>query len=214
MAKTVTSVNKGPLLLTIVNEAYLPLTFNWLCHTAKLPGVHEKLIFLVQGKETEVRLNQRWPNIKTHTVNQTQNELSGPLKFGTVGYIRMMVRRTELLNALVQANISFLLFETDFIWFENPVPDFIKLGQEENLDLANNTGARYGVVDYEIVVDGKWYKMKAAQRKQFKPKAIHNNFLHNAVEKLHRFRRFGHWVLDSNLRCNTTTVDRLLRRRK
>ena len=142
-AKQLSALNKGPLLLTIVNFGYLPITYNWLCHTAKLPGVHNNVLFLVQGEDTEIRLKRRWPNVKTVTVNQSKSELNGTLRFGTVGYVRMMVRRTDLMNALIQAHVSMLLFETDFIWFENPVPDFLAMGRDKDLDLVGTVSTAY-----------------------------------------------------------------------
>ena len=143
LALNMTAIQSGPLLLTIINFGYLPITYNWLCHTAELPGVHKNVIVLAQGEDTETSLKRRWPEVKTVTVNQWQNELHGPLQFGTVGYIRMMVRRTDVLNALIQANISFVLFETDFVWFENPVPDFLDLGRVKDLDLVGTVSTAY-----------------------------------------------------------------------
>ena len=63
------------------------------------------------------------------------------MTFNTVGYVRMMVRRTQLLNELVQSGIPFVLFETDFVWFENPLPDFVELAQKDNLDLVGTVSA-------------------------------------------------------------------------
>lgn len=52
-------INKSPVMVTFVNDAYLPLVYNWLCNTVGM-NVHNK----VMGAELEwsihgIQLNRR-----------------------------------------------------------------------------------------------------------------------------------------------------------
>ena len=82
-----------------------------------------------------------WPKVLVNAIHQGNVTLKGGQTFNSVGYVRMMVRRTELLNELLQSGISFVLFETDFVWFENPVPDFVELAFKDSLDLVGTKSA-------------------------------------------------------------------------
>ena len=82
-----------------------------------------------------------WPKVLVNAIHQGNVTLKGRQTFNSVGYVRMMVRRTELLNELLRSGISFVLFETDFVWFENPVPDFVELAFKDSLDLVGTKSA-------------------------------------------------------------------------
>ncbi|KAL8582718.1 hypothetical protein ACOMHN_051504 [Nucella lapillus] len=76
----------------------------------------------------------------------------------------------------------------------------------------NYTGARYGLVPYDKIVDGRWYWMKTGKRRRMAPLAIHNNFLPDAAAKMARFKNFHQWTLASDQNCNLTKVHSLLAR--
>ena len=42
--------------------------------------------------------------------------------FSHVGYIKLLVRRTQVLNLLIQHDFETFLFEFDLLWIQNPVP--------------------------------------------------------------------------------------------
>ena len=42
--------------------------------------------------------------------------------FSHVGYLKLLVRRTQILNLLIQHDFETFLFEFDFLWIRNPVP--------------------------------------------------------------------------------------------
>jgi hypothetical protein len=42
--------------------------------------------------------------------------------FSHVGYLKLLVRRTQLLNLLIQHDFETFLFEFDFLWIKNPIP--------------------------------------------------------------------------------------------
>ncbi|XP_025080287.1 UDP-D-xylose:L-fucose alpha-1,3-D-xylosyltransferase MGP4-like isoform X3 [Pomacea canaliculata] len=146
-------LDEHPLLVTVINHAYLPLMYNWMCHTKRFQGLHDRLLVLAEDKQSLAQFTQRWPGVRSMTINSQRFSLGGQLPFNTVGYVRMMVLRTEVLNELVQSNLPFVLFETDFVWLRNPVPDFLELAFKEELDLVGSKSA----VEDQIMCGGFIY---------------------------------------------------------
>ncbi|KAK7502932.1 hypothetical protein BaRGS_00005881, partial [Batillaria attramentaria] len=272
---------QGELLITFVNEAYLPFMYNFLCHTAYF-GVSGRMVVLVDGFSARRKLERHWPGVHVLSVSDvtaSEDESFGSLHpgnltYGTAGYVRMMAHRTKILNVLLQYGFSFFLFEADFVWLANPLPDFLQYGKKHELDFVGtissdplednicgafiyfrNTvrtrtvwervtkqveiledvvslledsekappreheqiylnallkkryfGVRYGAVDYTTVMDGRWYQMPRESQRVLKVKAIHNNFAIGNEEKMKRARDAGHWVLNDDLRCNSSKV--------
>ncbi|XP_025080186.1 UDP-D-xylose:L-fucose alpha-1,3-D-xylosyltransferase 1-like isoform X2 [Pomacea canaliculata] len=137
-------LERRPLLVTIINDGFVPMTYNWLCHTAGIPNLHDDILLLAEDDVTRQRVQRDWPRLHIVSVESAGGEgprLSGELNFYTVAYVRMMALRTRLLNELLQAGYAFVLFETDFVWFENPVPDFLDLARTKNLDLVGTNSS-------------------------------------------------------------------------
>ncbi|KAL8577466.1 hypothetical protein ACOMHN_021918 [Nucella lapillus] len=126
----------SPLLVTFINDAFISMASNWLCHTGHLEDVHKHLLIVAMDEETKDQLHSQWLHLKILIISPATRYLHGILKFRTVGYIRLIARRVELLNKLIQAGIPVILFETDFIWYENPLPDFLRAGDRYNVDLV------------------------------------------------------------------------------
>lgn len=122
--------------MTFINDGYLPLTYNWLCHTKRFPGLHASILFLTENESTRSHLQQSWPTIRSEVVTHANLSLGGNLVFSTAGYLRLMAWRTKTLNELLQSGLNVFLFETDFIWFDNPLPDFLSLADKHDLDLV------------------------------------------------------------------------------
>lgn len=58
-----TEFDRPPAFL-LLNQHALNMTYNFLCNTASLPGVHERLIFVTLDSEARDKLRQRWPKIR------------------------------------------------------------------------------------------------------------------------------------------------------
>ncbi|KIH53261.1 hypothetical protein ANCDUO_16615, partial [Ancylostoma duodenale] len=54
---------KPPAFL-LLNQYALNMTYNFLCNTASLPGVHERLIFVTLDTVARDELRKTWPNIR------------------------------------------------------------------------------------------------------------------------------------------------------
>ncbi|CAH1774023.1 unnamed protein product [Owenia fusiformis] len=117
-AKMVAKEARGGIVaVTMVNEAYLELTYSWLCNTANM-SVHDNVLIIATDETTLQRLQKDWPRINTVLYSINNSELS----YNEVGYVRYMLIRTRFLVALLISKIQVLLFEVDAIWFSSPLP--------------------------------------------------------------------------------------------
>lgn len=113
-------ISKGgreALLVTLVNDAFLPFTFSWLCNTQGM-GIHSQVLFITGDSESALKINQKWPEV---TAIQIDGVHSGNQEYSHVGYVEMMVRRSEILLQILERNIPIFLFEVDCIWITNPL---------------------------------------------------------------------------------------------
>lgn len=125
--------NRKPLLVTLVNNAYLPFTYSWLCNTKDM-DVHKQVLLITTDTESKEKLNKLWPNVKVVAI-RSETSSSGDQVYSHAGYVRLMIRRTQILLALLQNNIEIFLFEVDCLWVRNPVP---VLSKNVNYDILVN----------------------------------------------------------------------------
>lgn len=125
-------ISKGgreALLITLVNDAFLPFTFSWLCNTQGM-GIHNQVLFITGDSESAMKINQKWPEVTAIQINGVH---SGNQEYSHVGYVEMMVRRSEILLEILERNIPIFLFEVDCIWITNPL---INIQSYSNVDVV------------------------------------------------------------------------------
>ncbi|XP_041349961.1 beta-arabinofuranosyltransferase RAY1-like isoform X2 [Gigantopelta aegis] len=84
-------------------------------------GIHRQVLFITTDSYSRKRIKRDWPAVKVVAVLDL-NDLSGAQEYSKAGYVRLMVRRTELILAMLQERVMMLLFEVDCLWFANPLP--------------------------------------------------------------------------------------------
>lgn len=145
IGKIMAVVNKmehtKPLLVTLINNAYLPFTYSWLCNTKNM-DVHKRVLIITTDQESKDALNKLWPDIRVVAI--AGMPLKGDQVYSHAGYVRLMIRRTQILLEMLQNNIEIFLFEVDCLWLRNPVPD---LSRVVNYDiLVNPVSERPGII--------------------------------------------------------------------
>ena len=125
---------KGVVLFTVINDAYMDFAFSWLCNTAVLESVHQHVLFLATDISTGQRMRKQWPSVHVVSMNDTQG--GGALEYSTAGYVRLMVQRTHLIQRLLQQNVRLLLFELDFVWLANPLPTILSQSEKTHSDVV------------------------------------------------------------------------------
>jgi hypothetical protein len=133
------SAKVSPVLVSLVNYAYVTMTCNWLCNTADM-GVHPHVLLLVTDQRTQTLLQHNWPNVASVIVPDTGN-LSGPQTYGFRGFLELMAWRTEIVLKLLQANIEVMLFDTDIVWIRNVMPVMTK---NQSIDFVGTMNNRDG----------------------------------------------------------------------
>ena len=125
---------KGMVLFTIINNGYIDLAFSWLCNTAVIGDIHQRVLFMATDVSTGQRLHQQWPTV--HVVSLNDSRYDGALSFGRAGYLRLMVQRTQIIQRMLQSNVRLLLFEVDFVWLANPLPTILSQSDQEHSDIV------------------------------------------------------------------------------
>lgn len=112
---------RQPVLVTLINNAYLPFVYSWLCNTIYM-NIHEQILFITTDGQSKIRLNKDWPRVNVVSLPE-ETALNDNQAYSKVGYVKLMVKRTEILNSLLINNIEILLFEVDCLWISNPIND-------------------------------------------------------------------------------------------
>lgn len=112
------------VMVTMVNDAYLPFTYSWLCNT-KTMGIHKSVLIITTDKISKDNLTRDWPEISVVAMDLPNS--GGDQAYSHVGYVKIMIKRTEMLLSIVMADVEMFLFEVDCLWFDNPVPQFHNL---------------------------------------------------------------------------------------
>ena len=115
--------NGDVILITMVNQAFLPFAFSWLCNTKNM-NVHKQVLLVATDKESYKQLREKWPKVRT-AFWQLDDSLKGGLKYSHAGYVRYMMLRTDMLKELIVNKHEILLFEVDCLWMRNPLPSFL-----------------------------------------------------------------------------------------
>ena len=107
------------LLVSLINDAFLPLAYSWLCNTEGM-GIHDQILIIATDEETRETLKRKRPEIAT--VSISGYSMKGNQTYTHAGYVRLCNKRTQILNWIIQENIGIFLFEFDCLWVRNPVP--------------------------------------------------------------------------------------------
>lgn len=144
-AKRVSQYNKT-VLLTFVNEAYLPFAHSWLCNT-KYMNVHKMVLVVTSDQSSKENLTSVWTDI---TVIVTDKQFpKGNQEYSHVGYLKILIGRTNTILSLLLNDLDIMLFEFDYMWFENPVPEFQAINDVDIL--VNPVSQTQGIVNGGLV---------------------------------------------------------------
>lgn len=109
------------VLFTMVNKAYLSMTYNWLCNVHIFGGIIERLLVVSLDNETCAELSTRWETVTCMWLDLSTRAYNEALNWGKQSYVNFLTIRAQLMLSLVEANVSYVLFETDAVWFRDPI---------------------------------------------------------------------------------------------
>ncbi|WAR01410.1 RGXT1-like protein [Mya arenaria] len=131
VAKRVSKHN-GTVLVTMINDAYLSFTYSWLCNTKDM-DIHKSVLIITTDESSKTKLTRDWPDVTVFSMDMTGSK--GDQTYSHAGYVRIMVKRTEMLLAILMADLEIFVFEVDCLWLANPTP---LLQQEKSYDILAN----------------------------------------------------------------------------
>lgn len=139
------------VLVTLINDAYIRFTYSWLCNTKHM-NIHKQVLFITTDNVSRDKLQKDWPEVSAVTLSGLSHS-SGDQVYSHAGYVILMIRRTEALLAMLNANIEMFLFEVDCLWIRNPLP--ILKNTSTNFDLLVTP-----VSDRTVVIAGGFLYMR------------------------------------------------------
>ncbi|GMR36117.1 hypothetical protein PMAYCL1PPCAC_06312 [Pristionchus mayeri] len=135
---------KPPAFL-LLNQYALNMTYNFLCNTAQLDGVHERLVFVTLDSVARDELRAKWPQIRQ--LHWPTPSLYKPFSFAEGPYQTIYLLRANLAVALLRKGKSFWMMQQDTFWrkslFDQHFEDdmsfdalFDQIGEDENAQRA------------------------------------------------------------------------------
>ncbi|KAI6220002.1 Nucleotid-trans domain-containing protein [Aphelenchoides fujianensis] len=128
----------GLVLYTLINQAYLNLTLNWLCNAYVLEqgqAIHDRVLIVALDRPTCAKISKDWPKVACIPM-AADGAYAGALDWGSSGYANILWARILQVHALVEAGIQLAIFETDALWLKNPLPLFRKAFNQTTSDLT------------------------------------------------------------------------------
>ncbi|XP_033748723.1 uncharacterized protein LOC117333510 [Pecten maximus] len=124
------------VLFGMLNEAYIPFTYSWLCNTKPM-GIHASVLLLTMDTNSTDLLKRDWPEV--HTIHLAVGDFKGDQEYSKAGYVKMMNLRTQAINLLLRNKIPLLLFETDCLWIHNPIPEIVQAVKNHDILVVKPT---------------------------------------------------------------------------
>ena len=109
---------KDVLLVSFINNAFLPFADSWFCNTKDM-GVHDQVLVIASDLDTERELKRRHPDVEV--VSVSDYHIKGSQNFTHAGYVRLGIKRTQMVNWILKENIGVFIFEFDCLWVRNPI---------------------------------------------------------------------------------------------
>uniref|UniRef100_A0AC35U5H5 Nucleotid_trans domain-containing protein n=1 Tax=Rhabditophanes sp. KR3021 TaxID=114890 RepID=A0AC35U5H5_9BILA len=111
-----TKFTKPPAIL-LLNQYALNMTYNFLCNTKTLKGVHERLIFVTLDEKAHRKLGEHWPEIEQFY--WPTPSLYKPFSFAEGPYQQIYLLRANLAVSLLKKGKSFWMMQQDTFWRKN-----------------------------------------------------------------------------------------------
>ncbi|CAH1803314.1 unnamed protein product, partial [Owenia fusiformis] len=127
----------GIVAVTMVNEAYLEMTYSWLCNTVNM-SVHEQVLIIATDEIALRKLRSDWPNVVSVLYSILTKDVTEKAKCAWKLFNRSLLARSLLKN-----NVHILLFEVDAVWFSSPFPLLQSLSHYDLVGAQLSTRNRY-----------------------------------------------------------------------
>ncbi|KAI1705875.1 nucleotide-diphospho-sugar transferase domain-containing protein [Ditylenchus destructor] len=272
-AKSIQTQTNGFVLFSVINGAYLNLTLNWLCNVYALEKnpkeqIHNAVLIVSLDESACKKIVKDWKGVTCLWLKGADQRYNRDAEENLIIYKIIAHVRINLIAALAESKVPFVMFESDSVWLKNPTQRlFANSDLIDDADLMlplnsrNEKGHRYGfntvlaftkngtrraaqemrrimnrnldipdqeVINrlcssqymglvcrefpYDLLTDGKWFKMSEAERKATKstPYIVNNNFYSGGRNKVARQTINGLWFLSAKGICNSSKARKII----
>lgn len=157
-AVSLMSPNSSGLVL-ILNKHALNMTYNWLCNTKHLKGVHENSYIVTLDEESSSALKKTWPNV--NQVNIVVPGLKDSFNYGDGYYQLFYLFRANLARAILHYNKPFWMIQQDTFWNDNLL--HIDLMENEDVDILFDRASDKG----PLIAGGYYHAKPTSSSKNY-----------------------------------------------
>ncbi|XGW08929.1 hypothetical protein V3C99_011329 [Haemonchus contortus] len=129
------SQSRKLIYFTVVNGAFEKMTLNWLCNVAAFKGSQELMLIVSTSKALCDKVHREYGR-KVHCIFADLPGYEEDLDWGEQKYIDFLVVRLQLMKALVESSVRFVLIETDSTWFRDPMELFLNATMIDDADIV------------------------------------------------------------------------------
>nr|CDJ89224.1 Nucleotide-diphospho-sugar transferase domain containing protein [Haemonchus contortus] len=129
------SQSRKLIYFTVVNGAFEKMTLNWLCNVAAFKGSQELMLIVSTSKALCDKVHREYGQ-KVHCIFADLPGYEEDLDWGEQKYIDFLVVRLQLMKALVESSVRFVLIETDSTWFRDPMELFLNATMIDDADIV------------------------------------------------------------------------------
>ncbi|VDI28553.1 uncharacterized protein [Mytilus edulis] len=129
-------IKDRPVMITIVNDGYINLVKSWICNTKHM-GFHQQVIIIVTSPQGIDEIKKISPDVTVVALDVDQS-MNGHQEYSHVGYLKIMVLRTQIQLALLHNDIEVYSFECDSVFFANPLPKLRAHSGEHDIVFISN----------------------------------------------------------------------------
>ncbi|KAK6017590.1 hypothetical protein OSTOST_16885, partial [Ostertagia ostertagi] len=141
------SVSRQLIYFTVVNGAFERLTLNWLCNVATFEGSHELLLIVSTSKAVCDSVHREYGQ-KVHCMFANVAGYEEDLDWGEKKYIDFLLLRLQMMKALTESSVRFVLIETDSTWFRDPIGLFLNATLIDDADIVTSIKGVTHAVSY------------------------------------------------------------------
>ncbi|XP_053406183.1 uncharacterized protein LOC128559103 isoform X2 [Mercenaria mercenaria] len=173
------------VLVNVINDAYSPFAYSWLCNTAEM-DIHKSVLIITLDTTTRDNLITSWNKLNVFALD-IDDIPAGDQGYSRASYVKIMIRRTQIMYFTLQVDINLLLLEFDYVWFSNPLPEFNGMSEIDMLlnpvSLRDENVSNGGLIFIYATDRSKFLWKKLTEMMIDLGERIKNNSVHTQVSE-------------------------------
>ncbi|CAJ0563106.1 unnamed protein product, partial [Mesorhabditis spiculigera] len=135
-----------------LNRYALDMTFNWLCNTREMEGVHQRALFLTMDQESTEKLRHLYPELKIARLNVPA--LEDPFNYGDGPYQLFYLLRANVALTLAKFGHNFWMIQQDTFWRTPLAQTMLESEQLQKADIVFDSA---GTNTSDLIAGGYYY---------------------------------------------------------